>query len=154
MFPVMGRPLEFETEVSLRSGASAEQRLLEFTRRHYRRYGSSPSYGEIEQGTGIGRSHIGAHLRRLELKGMVRLLGVARGILLNNRGDMLSDIELELVAAARGAAITWPKAQVAGLVQAYPIPRGTDSELPLADLLAQIDDAATGASDDADEGQD
>ena len=113
----------------LTRGASARQRLIEAIRRHFRDYGGSPSYAELEAETGILKRHLARLLREIEADGLIILLiGIPRGIRLPRRAEMLSDSELQLEARARGFAMD----------------RGTDLELPLSQLIGQIDDADKG----------
>jgi len=131
------------TGVDLRDltrGASAQQRVLAAVHRRFRSLGGAPSYRELSTDTGIGVSDIRRVLKRLEQDGLLHCSPGPRSIKLVRRGAMLSDTEVALEAAARGATIHWPIAPAAPLAAAYPLDdQQTDCPLDLAALLGEID---------------
>lgn len=85
-----------------------EQRVLKAIRAHFRRTGGSPSYGELSAAVGILAQHVGKPLRSLQDKGFLRFTrGAPRSIVLADRMANFADSEIELAAAARGAAVAW-----------------------------------------------
>jgi SOS-response transcriptional repressor LexA len=117
---------------------------MEAIRRHFRDYGASPSYRDLNAATGIATTDIGRLLRKLAKLGLIILhMGRARGIELPDPTDMLSDSQLELINLARGWTVVKPQSAAQPLVAAYPVESGTDFQLPVEDLIAQIDARAT-----------
>jgi hypothetical protein len=129
----------------LTRGFSMRQRMIEAIRRHFRDYGGSPSHTELHLAVGIRRNEVGRVLRQLAGDALIGLqLGVARGISLPDRTEMLSDCELELAIRARGGSVKWPVAAVRALPAAYHVDAGTNSRLPPDDPLAQLFEAVKG----------
>lgn len=130
--------------LSLRRSASADLRVIEAIRRHFRRSGAAPSLSEISNDSGVRRTEVGRSLRRLQHQGLLEVQpGVPRGSMLTDRAANLSDLELELAVISRGGRIEWQRVKAAPLAKAYtPVPIGTNCEHDLAALLDQIDHAA------------
>lgn len=123
------------------AGLPTKQRVLTAIRWLFRRDGMPPSHSQVADIAGIATKRIRIYVERLAADGFITYeKGVAFSIRLADRGAELSDEELERVAHARGAAISWSKLPALGY--AFPLTRADDEGV--ADwglkLLAELDD--------------
>jgi hypothetical protein len=87
------------------SPVSSSRRVLalEFIRRYFRDYGSSPSFGEIGAALNIPTQRVGALIRPLVESGeLIHRPGIARSFKLPDRAEQLSDAEIAVILLRRG----------------------------------------------------
>ena len=126
------------------TNSSRKLQVLGFVRSYFRQHGASPSFAEVAAGSGISKQRVGRYTAELQQEGVLVVTGRARrAIALIDRGDNLSDDELELTLRRRG----WPdrRSVLPQLADAFTVEPGlTETELHLLDVLDHIDAATSG----------
>lgn len=134
----MNAPVRFTPAFS----TDACDRVLAAVRWWFRKTGRSPSFGNIAELATIHKGRIRRHLDALQAEGfLTHTPGVARSIVLVDRGAMMSDAEVIALAVGRNLVVGHPIE--IGVVLGNAIPADTrevGTDCPLSDLLAKLDE--------------
>lgn len=88
---------------------SRKLQALDFIRRYYAEWGSSPSYSEIGAHLGVSKQRVQELVEKLSTDQQIRqVAGKTRGIELVERGEELSEAEVLLLAKKRGFTVFGP----------------------------------------------